>query len=73
MKHGRDSRTYSKDARDMAMKAGIYEVVPLTSLVAQVSSLSNQLVTLASQGVHPQVETVAATSMSQSIVGMNRE
>jgi hypothetical protein len=34
--------------------AGIYEVDPLTSIATQVSSLSNQLATLTSQGAYPQ-------------------
>ncbi|XP_022868533.1 uncharacterized protein LOC111388104 [Olea europaea var. sylvestris] len=44
--------------------AGLHEVDPITALAAQVSSLTNQIVTLTTQGNQQKVDSVMSTSSS---------
>ena len=53
--------------------AGLYEVDQITALTAQMSSFTNQIAALTTQGVQPKVENVAATSMSHQGNGMENE
>ena len=57
----------------MKRVAGLYEGDPIIALITQISSLTNQIAALTTQGVQPKVENVTATFMSHEGNGMENE